>query len=102
MKLSQTIPQLSREEKELQTRDDMYAGLNCTDTELDRVKEDVKKAIMKRYPECVSAAIGVRVGDILCNNVDIPLVIVHEGNAVHINGNDNCFLDNFYIIGNAL
>jgi hypothetical protein len=66
------------------------------------MSNETVKAIMKRYPEAVSAVDGVRVGDVLCNGVNAPLAIVTEETEVHINNEySELILSCLFIIGNA-
>ena len=57
------------------------------------------KAILKRYPEAVSAVDGVRVGDVLCSDVDKRLRVVNEGNISYFKFKHAA--GGAFIIGNA-
>ena len=59
------------------------------------------EAILKRYPEAVSAVGGVRVGDVLCNDISLPLRIVNESNVDFVNDPLYAISNGFFIIGNA-
>ena len=56
-----------------------------------------KEAIMKRYPEAVSAVDGVRVGDVICYNVIAKLHVVNEETIRDV----LIAPELYYIIGNA-
>lgn len=59
------------------------------------------EAILKRFPEAVSAVNGVRVGDVLVSSVELPLMIAHEGNLAQLNSLNNNQLNELFVIGNA-
>lgn len=51
-----------------------------------------KKKILAKYPQAKPATEGVKVGDVVCNNADIPGVLITEDILKRFDGHDYYFV----------